>query len=292
MFDQAGKTGDVVADMMSKREFEARLTEIEEQAAADQERVDGRRDQAMAKLFIETEWSQEELASLLSEKWGKEVSQSWMRDHLRFGRFLSFFSSSATKDDWMLPVNLTVTAFTRFWNDTPASGDFRGHKANTTAAKQDEQRRFALVIEALKSSGLRRKQKPIRKAIIGLPESKHWHTAAEIAAELTDTLGGTVQADDVGTAFRHWSVSVNNPYRVEKSGTGPEAKYRVVKVKGTVVSRKQVAAWAPELIPLMEQLIREARKDRVEVSMTALCDLANKVKKIMEGMTATVTEDG
>ena len=157
--------------MMSEQQFDARLQVIEEQHAAGQERIDGKRDQAMARLFLESDWSQEKLAAHLAKRWGKEVSRQWVGCHLLLGRFLAFFATAGGKEgapgaDFLFPLNLTERAFRRFWGATEPTGDFRGHKANTEASAKDERRRFAEVIEALKGMGLRRKAKPVRDAII------------------------------------------------------------------------------------------------------------------------------
>src|SRR4029453_1281108 len=120
--------------MMTWQQFDARLTNIEDQAQARQERVDGFRDQQMAKLFAESERSQEELAERLSKRWNREVSRQWVGYHLLFGRFLSFFATSCGKDEWKIPPNLTEGTFRKFWEATTPGGDYRGHRANTEAA--------------------------------------------------------------------------------------------------------------------------------------------------------------
>ena len=55
------------------------------------------------------------------------------------------------------------------------------------------------------------------------------------------------------------------------------------------MSRKQIREWSHELIPMLELLIREAKKDRVEISTPTLCELASKIKKILESMVAKVS---
>ena len=129
---------------MTEQQFDARLQVIEEQTAARQERVDGYRDQHMAALFVESDWSQEKLAAHLSKRWGKDVARQWVEKHLRFGRFLQFFATTGSKDEWKIPLNLTERAFRRFWEATEPAGDFRGHKANSKAALLDERRPFPL----------------------------------------------------------------------------------------------------------------------------------------------------
>jgi hypothetical protein len=93
---------------------------VEEQAAATQEKLDGYRDQEMARLFIECEWSQEQLASYLTKRRGDNVSPDWVSKRLRFGRFLSFFNTACV-EEWRIPINLTERAFRRFWEATEAA---------------------------------------------------------------------------------------------------------------------------------------------------------------------------
>src|SRR5262245_5664581 len=143
--------------MMTWEQFDARLTVIEEQTAARQERVDGYRDQQMAKLFIDSEHSQEELAEHLSKRWDQSVSRSWVETHLRLGRFLSFFDTSGIKDQFKLPPNLTERGFRGLWEATKGEGDFRGRRANTEAAAADEKRRFGEVLQELQGAGLKRR---------------------------------------------------------------------------------------------------------------------------------------
>jgi hypothetical protein len=102
------------------------------------------RDQELAKLFVESEWSQEQLALYLGKRWGKEVERRWVSYHLRLGRFLLFFRTSGS-EEWKIPDSLTEHRFRRLWEETPAQGNFSGHRANTEAAARDEQRRFAVI---------------------------------------------------------------------------------------------------------------------------------------------------
>lgn len=272
--------------MMTWRQFDARLTNIEDQAQAQQERVDGFRDQQMALLFAESERSQQELAAHLGEVWGKDVSQSWVCCHLRFGRFIRFFITTGNKDEWKLPTNLTERAFRRFWEAT-SGGNFSGHKANTEAAVEDERRRFAEIIEELKGSVLTRKKKPVRNAIIKKLGGKDvWLTTEQITERIAGDFDEPVPTVDVFNCLRHWNPTDKQPYRVEKAGQGDTARYRVVKVKGQVVSRRQISEWSHELVPMLEELIREAKKDRVEISLSTLCALASKIKKVMESVVA------
>jgi hypothetical protein len=278
--------------MMSEITFDARLQVIEEQHTARQEHIDGRRDQALARLFLEADWSQEKLAAHLAKRRGKEVSRSWVEHHLRYGRFLSFFDTGRIKDEFAVPPNLTEWAFRKFWEATSPGGDYRGHKANTEAAQKDERRRFAEIIDELKVAGLSRKKKPVQSAIVKKVAGRaEWLTAAQIAERVSPDFDSPVLDIDVVRSLRGFTTKPDTPYRVEKAGEGDTAKYRVVKVKGQIVSRKQVAAWSHDLIPMIDELITEARKDRVEISLSTLCALASKIKKVLEGVVAqTIAE--
>jgi hypothetical protein len=116
--------------------------------AAMQLKVDCVRDQGYARVFVESGWSQEKLAEWLSKREGKEVSQRWVSYHLLFGRFLTFFRTNSSKD-CKIPSALTEWQFRKLWESSKGEQDFRGHRAKTAAAKDDEHRRFAEVMVQL-----------------------------------------------------------------------------------------------------------------------------------------------
>jgi hypothetical protein len=108
--------------MMSKEQFDARLDAIEKATKAKEERAKGYRDQALAKLFVKSGWSQRELAEHLGRRWGKEVSREWVTKRLLFGRFLTFFGTSCTEESspgahFKLSQDLTEGKFRGFWED-------------------------------------------------------------------------------------------------------------------------------------------------------------------------------
>lgn len=275
--------------MMTEQQLDARLTHIEEQAAAMQERVDGFRDQEMAKAFLASEWSQEQLAGYLAKRWDKDVSPDWVAKHLRLGRFLRFFNTTCIEKDWKIPRNLTEGAFRGFWEQTEAGGEFGGRGANTPAARKDEKRRFAEVAEMIKEPKRKPLQKIISQEFGGKPGSV---SAEEIRQRLEQILGEPVLMANLVVCLRRWSVSAKNPFRLERIGeTFESSKYRIIKVKGAIVSKRQMTTRTAELIPLLDDLIKEARKDRVEISLTHLVTVAGKIKSILESMTAKVPQE-
>ncbi len=279
-------------DMMTDQEFTVRLTHIEDQAAAMQERVDGYRDQELAKLFVESEWSQEQLAEHLGKTWGKEVSREWVSKRLLFGRFLAFFGTSCTKDQFSIPSNLTEGAFRRFWESTEPGGDFRGHRANTTAATEDEQRRFGEIVkEGKKSATWVLPKQPVRAAIVRKIAGKGAMTVEQIADRIADCLDRPPSPLEVRRCLRGFKPQPESPYRVEKWREGDTTKYRIVKCKAKVLPGKDLAKLAPELLPLVRALITEARKEKVLVSCTELCNLASKIEMLLESVVGEVSAE-
>jgi hypothetical protein len=96
--------------------------------AARQGKVNGYRDQSMAKLFVKSGWSQEQLADHLGKRLAKEVTRRWVGYHLCFGRFLAFFGTKCSEDEspatyFTLPPSLTEWKFRKFWQQTEAVGE-------------------------------------------------------------------------------------------------------------------------------------------------------------------------
>jgi hypothetical protein len=270
--------------MMSTEQFDARLTQIEEQTRARQEPVQGFRDQKLAALFLDSGWSQDEVAAHLGKWWGKEVTQQWVGQQLRFARFLSFFTTTGSEGGLRLPPNLSERAFRSFWDATEAGDNFSGHRAHTEAAVQDEHRRFGLVLEELKAAGLSRARKPIRKAILRRVVGKKPLSAEEIARVISDDLGSAVLPRDVAQTLSTMRPTPESPYRVEKSLDSEGTKYRVVRTAGKVLSKKDLARLAPELLPLVREIIRESKKDKVEMSAAHLCSLASRVEQVLQSV--------
>src|SRR5262245_29251878 len=80
-------------DMMTEKQFDDRLGEIEKEHADRLERADARHDQQLSRLFKESGRSQEWIAGRFREVTGKKVSRVWVTVRLRFGRFLMLVTS-------------------------------------------------------------------------------------------------------------------------------------------------------------------------------------------------------
>lgn len=282
--------------MMSEDQFKTKLTHIDEQAGALQERVDGYRDQELAKLFIECEWSQEEIAGKLSKHWDKEVTQQWVSYRLRFGRFISFFTTSGCEEQFVLPRNLSERTFRRLWDATKTEGEnFSGHRSQTVAAKEDEERRFKEVIGQLRGAGISRARKQITKAIaaeLGSVGTSRWVTPEEVRDRIVKHFSdGDVLVDDVRRALRQWRPPTEKtPYRVEQAVGSGGKKFRLVRVK-KVVSPQQLQQMTPRLLPLIKDLLRECKKDSVTISIAHLLGVANRIEKVLESTIGQVEEE-
>lgn len=76
------------------------------------------RDQHLAQMFYECEWTQQEIAD------EEGMSREWVSKRLIFGRFCEFLGTTVPK----LPVNLTEGKFREFWSTYDGNA-----KANTPA---------------------------------------------------------------------------------------------------------------------------------------------------------------
>jgi transcriptional regulator with XRE-family HTH domain len=126
----------------------------------------------------------------------------------------------------------------------------------------------------------------LRIAIAELMAGKKGMDAKQIADKLRPIMERPVAAKDVTRAFCDFLPTAEFPYRFEWIGTGDgeAAKYRVHKIKGQMVSKKQLSEWSTQLLPLLEELIEEAHRDRVEISLTHLCAVAGKIKKVLQSV--------
>ena len=112
--------------VLTVEQFDARYTHIQEQLQAKQEKVDGYRDQSLAKLFSESGWTQQKIADHVG------LERSFVSRLILYGNFLAFVS---TGHNLTIPANLTERAFRKHWATTPND-------------KKDEQR-FYLVVKSM-----------------------------------------------------------------------------------------------------------------------------------------------
>jgi len=95
---------------MPKDEFQKRLGRIREQVGDTNLESTGIRDQALARLFVSSGWTQQELAEFVGK------SQFWVSKRLLFGRFLGFISTGYKTEN--LPEHFPERRFRSFWSRT------------------------------------------------------------------------------------------------------------------------------------------------------------------------------
>jgi hypothetical protein len=115
-----------------------------------------------------------------------------------------------------------------------------------------------------------------------------WMTVRQIADSIFDgDFDDSIKSRIHACLSRH-TPSRKRPFRLEKIKSSGSVQYRLVKIKGSIASRKQVREYAHKLIPLLDQLVRETNKDRVSISFGAVCSLANQIKQILLSIDAEV----
>ena len=131
---------------------------------------------------------------------------------------------------------------------------------------------------------LSRPRRAVVKPIVEKAVGKGWKSPDEIREMVSDAVQGELRDEDIYQALTKMQTTPDNPHKVEVADTKDGKKYRVTRVKGTVVETKTVKKWAPELIPLLEQLIRECKKERVYWDSVTLLSTADKIQKILDSM--------
>src|SRR5215472_17541984 len=97
---------------MSREDFSRQFTLWQQTYGNSNAEAGARREQSLAKLFVSSGWTQEELAAEVGK------SQSWIDQQLRFGRFIS------SQEKATMVVNLNERRFRQYWDDT---SDMKGN---------------------------------------------------------------------------------------------------------------------------------------------------------------------
>src|SRR5262245_61613391 len=100
----------VVGARMTDAEYEAERAKLRDVYGETSVEAGAKRDQALAKLFHRSGWTQEELAAKESK------SQSQIQRQLLFGRFLNFTPMGVNVES--LPSSLTERRFRTLWEQT------------------------------------------------------------------------------------------------------------------------------------------------------------------------------
>ena len=239
---------------MNEDQFEARLKHIEEQAGAMQARVNAYRDQEIARLFVQSGWTQERIA----QRMGK--SQQHISRLLLFGRFLVFTPSWC--NPMKPPKNLT-------------EGRFRGYFERTDKTAK-EPRRFAEVLRMMEDAF--ELHSPRTPSSVGKRIASEFATGKWLEPEaIAEAIEAPVkQVVGVLEGMRQFG---SHNCHAERRAAGKGVQYRVVRGGGKKIDLETLRV---EVSPIIKQLEIEARKNIARFSPLTIIDLVHKLKTSLD----------
>lgn len=258
--------------MMSANDFDLRLKHIEEHFAARKEGAEAYRDQEMARLFEECEWTQEKIAGRMGK------SQQWVSVRLVFGRFLKFTTSGGNSPTGT--SNLTERRFRELWKQT----------------KGKEAERFAAVAEMLASGSASPKpagnKRGIKAAILAAMDDGQWYFSSEVHATVEEIIPGVTERQII-TNIVHAANAPPKGKAIEVKDLGTKRKqYRLVEAKRPATGGPRSSAGDAllavyeEAAPLIEELEHWGNQSRYNQAPGELLKLAVRLRRLFESRLA------
>jgi transcriptional regulator with XRE-family HTH domain len=244
--------------VMTDAEYEAAKAEFLATYGASNAEAAALRDQAMAKLFACSGWTQEKLA----EKEGK--SRQWIVQRLCFGQFLNFATAVANLN--LLPNNFTEWKFRGYWEQTDKD-------------EHNNRIRYQQVLEMIREDiriGKSTKTKGHAKIIREHFADGQWHPLSEIAEKI-----GTTEQDAMQRLRDMKKLSIDLETRLR--GRDQHTECRIFPREKTV----SVSELAEKLGPLIKSLKAEGKKSMAAMVPANVAMFADLLQRLLDEWTAS-----
>jgi hypothetical protein len=239
--------------LMSQAEYKQQREAIRLQYGENKTEAGIRFEQALAKLFFSSGWTQEQLA----KEEGK--SQTHIAKMLRFGRFLNF-SSTELKSEKDPFSKLSEGAFRNFWSHTQPGGN--------------ERIRFLEVIRLIEQSHL--SAWPRRRIVADIKKEfadGKWHRAETIAHRIN------APPDHVEDILGKCCASLGySAIKGERRKSGKHSEYRLFR-KERVISTEEIAT---KLSPIIEHLEEQGKRAAGTISNASISMLAGRLNNLLK----------
>lgn len=253
--------------MMSEQQFDARLARINEQYEAHKEGAVATRDQEVARLFHECEWTQERIAGRMGKR------QVWVSQRLCFGRFLDFIASGDKRES---VLNLTERRFRGYWKRTKGKENARFEQVLHALEHGIPHGRAALV------------SKPgVREALLGTLADGKWYTVSQVTATVEESLPGVTE-EQVTAGVGHTRRNPPDGQRIEVKKIGRKCQYRLVSgsaaggPEAPAKGLEEVISLYEEARPLIEELRHWGKSSKWHQCPGELLKLAVKLERLFE----------
>lgn len=247
-----------VRSVMTDAEYEQAKAEFLATYGASNAEAAALRDQALAKLFARSGWTQEKLA----EKEGESPRHIGRR--LTFGQFLNFWPTGQNAET--PPKNLTERRFRSFWELTNKN-------------EHNDRIRFQRVLEMIREDiriGKSTKTKGHAKIIREHFADGQWHPLADIAEKI-----GTTEQDAMQRLRDMKKLSIDLETRLR--GRDQHTECRIFPREKTV----SVSELAEKLGPLIKSLKAEGKKSMAAMVPANVAMLADLLQRLLDEWTAS-----
>lgn len=238
---------------MTAEDYERERTRLRAVYGDNSVEAGAHRDQELARLFVRSGWTQEELAK------AEGCKQPYIAKRLLLGRFLSFIPNG------IVAKNLTVGRFGSYWEQTDKT------ETNERIRFREVQRLVESNIRLHKSNA---KRPDISGPIIERFADGAWHKRETIM----NHLGPDVDAEVLDAVLINMAAKGRKEITCEREKTGASWKYRIRR-KGRQIDYD---ALLHDLGPILEELKAEGKKNAATACPPAVAILAVRLEQLLE----------